>query len=79
MTSVHTVVTFPTHAMDGHHHQHSQQHMGMSYEGRAGYGVPENVHPLLPPPYLSAHLTVLASKNPLAESYARVMSAKQAL
>ncbi|OCH92457.1 hypothetical protein OBBRIDRAFT_751252 [Obba rivulosa] len=38
----------------------------------------ETVHPLLPPPYLSTHLSVLATRNPLAESYARVISAKQA-
>lgn len=39
----------------------------------------ETMHPLLPPPYLSAHLTVLAWRNPLAESYERVVKAKQAL
>lgn len=39
----------------------------------------EPVHPLLPPPYLSAHLTMLTYRNPLAESYERVMRAKQAL
>ncbi|EMD33555.1 hypothetical protein CERSUDRAFT_117675 [Gelatoporia subvermispora B] len=38
----------------------------------------ETIHPLLPPPYLSTHLSVLATRNPLAESYARVMSAKRA-
>ncbi|KAL7281263.1 hypothetical protein ACG7TL_004571 [Trametes sanguinea] len=37
----------------------------------------ESIHPLLPPPYLSAHLTVLAYRNPIAESYDRVMRAKQ--
>lgn len=37
----------------------------------------ESVHNLLPPPYLSAHLTMLAYRNPLAESYHRVMRAKQ--
>ncbi|GBE81408.1 predicted protein [Sparassis crispa] len=37
----------------------------------------ESVHPLLPPPYLSAHLTVLAYRNPIAESYDRVIRAKQ--
>ncbi|KAL4253464.1 hypothetical protein ABKN59_002108 [Abortiporus biennis] len=39
----------------------------------------EGIHPLLPPPYLSAHLTVLAYRNPLSESYDRVFKAKQAL
>ncbi|CCM00066.1 uncharacterized protein FIBRA_02093 [Fibroporia radiculosa] len=38
----------------------------------------EAVHPLLPPPYLSAHITVLAYRNPIAESYDRVIRAKQA-
>ncbi|OBZ67095.1 hypothetical protein A0H81_12965 [Grifola frondosa] len=37
----------------------------------------EAIHPLLPPPYLSAHLTVLANRNPIAESYDRVIRAKQ--
>ena len=37
----------------------------------------ETIHPLLPPPYLSAHLTVLAYRNPIAESYDRVIRAKQ--
>ncbi|KAI0645422.1 hypothetical protein C8Q79DRAFT_1001034 [Trametes meyenii] len=37
----------------------------------------EAIHPLLPPPYLSAHLTVLAYRNPIAESYDRVIRAKQ--
>ncbi|KAH9855256.1 hypothetical protein C2E23DRAFT_866869 [Lenzites betulinus] len=37
----------------------------------------ESIHPLLPPPYLSAHLTVLAHRNPIAESYDRVIRAKQ--
>ncbi|KAI0779810.1 hypothetical protein C8Q74DRAFT_1456250 [Fomes fomentarius] len=37
----------------------------------------EQIHPLLPPPYLSAHLTVLAYRNPIAESYDRVIRAKQ--
>ena len=37
----------------------------------------ESVHTLLPPPYLSAHLTMLAYRNPLAESYDRVLRAKQ--
>ncbi|KAI0688034.1 hypothetical protein BC835DRAFT_1285576 [Cytidiella melzeri] len=38
----------------------------------------ESIHPLLPPPYLNAHLTMLAYRNPLAESYDRVMRAKNA-
>ncbi|KAI0829638.1 hypothetical protein BC628DRAFT_1314603 [Trametes gibbosa] len=37
----------------------------------------ESIHPLLPPPYLSAHLTVLAYRSPIAESYDRVIRAKQ--
>ncbi|KAI0958453.1 hypothetical protein AcV7_004273 [Taiwanofungus camphoratus] len=37
----------------------------------------EAAHPLLPPPYLSAHFTVLACRNPIAESYDRVIRAKQ--
>ncbi|TCD64877.1 hypothetical protein EIP91_003543 [Steccherinum ochraceum] len=39
----------------------------------------ESAHPLLPPPYLAAHLTMLEYRNPLAESYDRVIRAKQAL
>lgn len=37
----------------------------------------ESVHALLPPPYLSAHLTMLTYRNPLAESYDRVLRAKE--
>lgn len=36
----------------------------------------DGIHPLLPPPYLSAHLTVLAYRNPVSESYDRVIRAK---
>lgn len=39
----------------------------------------ESPHPLLPPPYLTSHLTLLEYRNPLAESYDRVIRAKQAL
>ena len=38
----------------------------------------EHIHPLLPPPYNTAHMTLLAYRNPLAESYERVVRAKQA-
>lgn len=38
----------------------------------------ESLHPLLPPPYISAHLTMLAYRNPLSESYERVVRAKKA-
>jgi len=37
------------------------------------------MHPLLPPPYLGAHLTVLATKNPVRESFSRVARAKQGM
>lgn len=35
------------------------------------------IHPLLPPPYLGAHLTVLATRSPIKESFDRVVRAKQ--
>ncbi|KZT08402.1 uncharacterized protein LAESUDRAFT_742502 [Laetiporus sulphureus 93-53] len=38
----------------------------------------EAIHPLLPPPYLNAHMTVLAYRNPIRESYDRITRAKQA-
>ncbi|KAF9806013.1 hypothetical protein IEO21_08841 [Rhodonia placenta] len=38
----------------------------------------EQIHPLLPPPYLNAHLSVLTYRNPIAEAYDRVIRAKQA-
>ncbi|KAG7090892.1 hypothetical protein E1B28_009971 [Marasmius oreades] len=38
----------------------------------------EGIHPLLPPPYLSNHLTVLAYRTPLRESYDRILKAKAA-
>ncbi|KAL0581820.1 hypothetical protein V5O48_000188 [Marasmius crinis-equi] len=38
----------------------------------------EGIHPLLPPPYLTNHLTVLAHRTPLRESYDRVIKAKAA-
>jgi hypothetical protein len=34
------------------------------------------IHPLLPPPYLANHLTVLRSYHPLMDSYHRVTQAK---
>ncbi|KAG2043540.1 hypothetical protein BDR03DRAFT_978010 [Suillus americanus] len=37
----------------------------------------ETVHPLLPPPYLSAHVSILAHRCPLRESYDRVIAAKE--
>ena len=37
----------------------------------------DEIHPLLPGPYLTNHLTTLASKTPLRESYDRVMAAKR--
>lgn len=39
----------------------------------------ENIHPLLPGPYLHNHLTVLSRRIPLRESYDRVIRAKQAM
>ncbi|KAF5370768.1 hypothetical protein D9758_002128 [Tetrapyrgos nigripes] len=33
-------------------------------------------HPLLPPPYLSTHLTVLSHRTPIREAYDRVLRAK---
>ncbi|TFK44536.1 hypothetical protein BDQ12DRAFT_730582 [Crucibulum laeve] len=38
----------------------------------------EGIHPLLPPPYLNNHLTVLARRTPIRESFDRVIRAKQA-
>lgn len=38
----------------------------------------EAIHPLLPGPYLNNHLTVLARRTPLRESYDRVIQAKSA-
>lgn len=35
------------------------------------------IHPLLPPPYLGTHLTVLATRSPIKESFERVVWAKQ--
>lgn len=37
------------------------------------------IHPLLPPPYLGAHLTVLATRSPIREAFERVGRAKQGL
>ncbi|PFH52030.1 hypothetical protein AMATHDRAFT_190311 [Amanita thiersii Skay4041] len=36
----------------------------------------EGIHPLLPSPYMSNHMTVLARRTPLRESYDRVIRAK---
>ncbi|KAF8444701.1 hypothetical protein L210DRAFT_3502209 [Boletus edulis BED1] len=36
----------------------------------------EAVHPLLPPPYLSAHMSILTHSSPLKESYDRVIAAR---
>lgn len=37
----------------------------------------EAVHPLLPPPYLSAHMSFLTHRSPLKESYDRVIAARE--
>ncbi|KAF9237505.1 hypothetical protein BU15DRAFT_48612 [Melanogaster broomeanus] len=37
----------------------------------------EAVHPLLPPPYLSAHMSILMHRSPLRESYERVIAARE--
>lgn len=37
----------------------------------------ETVHPLLPPPYLSAHMSILMHRSPLKESYDRVIAARE--
>jgi hypothetical protein len=37
----------------------------------------EGIHPLLPGPYLNNHLTVLARRNPIKESFDRVIRARQ--
>ncbi|KAH7926524.1 hypothetical protein BV22DRAFT_1104258 [Leucogyrophana mollusca] len=37
----------------------------------------EATHPLLPPPYLSAHLSILAYRSPLKESFDRVSVARE--
>lgn len=37
----------------------------------------ETVHMLLPPPYLTAHWTVLAHRSPIRESYDRIVRAKR--
>lgn len=37
----------------------------------------ESMHPLLPPPYLCTHLTVLATRSPIREAFDRVARAKQ--
>ncbi|KAJ7594756.1 hypothetical protein C8J56DRAFT_927597 [Mycena floridula] len=39
----------------------------------------EKIHPLLPSPYMTNHLTVLANRTPMRESFDRVMRAKAAL
>jgi hypothetical protein len=39
-------------------------------------GTMEALHPLLPQPYLSQHLSALQVSDPMMESYARVMRAK---
>jgi hypothetical protein len=38
----------------------------------------DGIHPLLPSPYMSNHMTVLMRRTPLKESYDRVMRAKVA-
>ncbi|PSS18920.1 hypothetical protein PHLCEN_2v3136 [Hermanssonia centrifuga] len=54
------------------------QHLTVRFPPMEQIAQSESVHTLLPPPYLSAHLTMLAHRNPLGESYDRVMRAKQA-
>ncbi|KAF9227278.1 hypothetical protein BS17DRAFT_727353 [Gyrodon lividus] len=37
----------------------------------------EAIHPLLPPPYLGAHMSILTHSSPLKESYDRVMAVRE--
>ncbi|KAJ7874713.1 hypothetical protein B0H14DRAFT_3130919 [Mycena olivaceomarginata] len=37
----------------------------------------DDIHPLLPPPYVSNHLTVLARRTPIREAFDRVVRARQ--
>ncbi|KAJ7039217.1 hypothetical protein C8F04DRAFT_321688 [Mycena alexandri] len=37
----------------------------------------DDIHPLLPPPYVSNHLTVLARRTPILEAFDRVVRARQ--
>lgn len=37
----------------------------------------EAVHPLLPPPYLNAHMSILTHRSPLKESWDRVFTARE--
>ncbi|KAJ7188502.1 hypothetical protein C8R46DRAFT_1054897 [Mycena filopes] len=37
----------------------------------------DDIHPLLPPPYVPNHLTVLARRTPIGEAFDRVVRARQ--
>ncbi|KAJ6497858.1 hypothetical protein C8R45DRAFT_984474 [Mycena sanguinolenta] len=39
----------------------------------------DDIHPLLPPPYVSNHLTVLARRTPIREAFDRVVRARQSV
>ncbi|KAI0062849.1 hypothetical protein BV25DRAFT_1824882 [Artomyces pyxidatus] len=52
-------------------------HMIVYFPSPNPHSHPESVHALLPPPYVRPHLTVLAWRSPIRESYERVVHAKQ--
>jgi hypothetical protein len=37
----------------------------------------DDIHPLLPPPYVTNHLTVLARRTPIRDAFDRVVRARQ--
>jgi hypothetical protein len=59
-------------------HHTAPSHLTCFFPPQAHKGIDINkIHPLLPSPYMTSHLTVLAQRTPIRESYDRVMRAKR--
>jgi hypothetical protein len=83
-TSLAALASLATHGLAGHHrdhHQHAPQsrqapHFTVHFPPAQSQMSLETIHPLLPEPYLSQHLSMVRFRNPMQESFERVLKAK---
>lgn len=83
--SLAALASFASHGLGvGHYSHHHQQpvkqppHFTVHFPPATSQMSLEAIHPLLPEPYLSQHLSMIRFRKPLRESFERVMTAKYA-
>ena len=54
------------------------QSLVVHFPSQNAHALPETVHTLLPPPYVTPHFTILQWRSPIRESHARVVRARDA-